>query len=610
MVKRRQKKYFNFFVATCLGLLFFVLQFSFAKIALAEDEGVFFSEIMWNGSSVSSSDEWIELYNAGATVIDVGGYSLFDCIKGETILTIERGQIAPKGYFLISNNAQDHKFTNGESILNIPPDVQDSSLSISNSNFQIKLLDDKGVEIDVAGDGGRPFYYDYKNSSIYRVVYDKYSGIKEESWDVYQEDSDNNSPCLAKKNLDEGAIECATPNQSGRPTINYLNLSKTKFKKDSSVIFEIDAEIFDFYDDLDFLIIENDLGQSWQLSPETKNCNLGMFLKNSKIKIIYKDKTGLFDQKFFDISFYLFTKDVFISEVMPHPVETDYNQDGLSDANDEFFEIANSSPFKINLDSWSVVDASGKKFFLPNVELEFGEYAVFFKNQSGIALNDSGETLKLLNQEGEKIDEVSIPPSSTKKDLSYSRWANSWHWSQTPTPKFENIIKKNNRTVDISEDNLKNSIGEQVALGAQVIEVERASFGVELPYGRVDIFKKADENIDVGSKVEIEGVIESSHPMIVSATKISIYPRSSVSDQSDDNNSNATWQSDYIIETKFQKTTKLTKRSKKLSGLALGASNNSDSRGLRSSFFMLQLSGVLSFLLVVFLYEIYSKQRE
>lgn len=610
MVKRGQRKFFDFFIATCFGLLFFVPQFLFVKAALASEDGVFFSEIMWNGSSISSSDEWIELYNAGTSVVDIGGYSLFDCVKGEAILTIESGQIAPKGYFLISNNDQNHKFTNGESILNVPPDIKNSSLSISNSNFQIKLIGSDKEELDIAGDGNSPFYYSYKKSSIYRKTFDPKSGDKIDSWGVYQQNSQSDSPCTQKENLDDGAVECATPNQSGRPTINYLNLSKTKFKKDSSVIFEIDSEVFDFNDDLDFIIIENDLGQSWHFNPKAKTCDLGKFSKNSKIKIIYVDKTGLFDQRLFDILFYQYSKDVFISEVVPHPVELDFNQDGKSDSNDEFFEIANSSPFRINLDSWSVVDASGKKFFLPNVELEFGEYAVFFKNQSGIALNDSGETLTLLNQEGEKIDEVSIPSSSTKKDLSYSRWANLWHWSQTATAKSENIIKKTNRITDISQENLENPIGTQVSLSAQVVEVERASFGVELPYGRIDIFKKGDESIDAGSKVEIEGTVESSQPLIVSASKIFIYTRKNISDEGAENNQNTAQQDDYIVETNFRKITKVTKRSKNLSGIALGANDNGGSRGLRSTLFMLQLSGVLSFLLLIILYEIYSKQRE
>ncbi len=577
---------------------------------MASEGGIYFSEIMWNGSLASSSDEWVELYNDGAQIVNLEGYSLYDGVKDETILTIEVGQIAPKGYFLISNNSEDHSFTKGQSILNVIPDIVDPSLSLSNSNFQIKLLDKDGNKVDVAGDGGKPFFYDYKKSSIFRKVFDRLAGDKDSSWGVYQQEGDPNSFCTQRENLDDLAVECATPNQSGRPKINRLVLSKTKFKKGDPVVFEIDSDIYDFFSDLESLVVEDSEGKSWNFSAKTKKINLGKFSKNSTLKLIFVDKTGLFDESLFEIAFYQDSKDVFISEVMPHPYDFDYNQDGLKDSDDEYFEIVNASLDTINLDSWSIADASGKRFYFSNTELEFGQYAVFFKNESNISINDSGDVLTLYNGEDEKVDEVSILSSSSKKNLSYSKWADLWYWSQIPTPKSENIIMQAGKLSDISQEEAQKSLGLQVVLSARVVEVERSSFAVELPYGRVDVANTNNDVVQNGDTLAVEGRIENTKPLFITACKISIQSSSEISPQSGGASQDSDPTNDYILETKVEKRTTTTRRSKKLASAVLGSSSKMPSQSLKNALFMLQLSGILSFVLVVMLYEIYGKERE
>ena len=119
---------------------------------------VFFSELMWRGSSVSTADEWIELYNSSDEIVDLSGWVVYNDAKDEGMVEIEKGQIAPRAYFLISNNDKDHEFKNGESVLDIAPDIIDSGVSLSNSEFSLSLMNASGDVVDKAGDGRSPFF--------------------------------------------------------------------------------------------------------------------------------------------------------------------------------------------------------------------------------------------------------------------------------------------------------------------------------------------------------------------------------------------------------------------------------------------------------------------
>jgi hypothetical protein len=86
--------------------------------ALAEDSSsnqILFSEILWSGSSLSTADEFIELINNTDSVVDLGGYSIFDLVADKHMIEISDGQIAPHGRYLIAN----YSCSAANSILNI-----------------------------------------------------------------------------------------------------------------------------------------------------------------------------------------------------------------------------------------------------------------------------------------------------------------------------------------------------------------------------------------------------------------------------------------------------------------------------------------------------------
>lgn len=117
---------------------------------------VVINELMWMGSTVSDSDEWLELRNTTGNSIDLSNWQVTSLVgtgSAETLmLTIPSGKtISADGYFLISN------FTKGNSAINVEPDLVDTDVVLRNSDLQIKLYKgiwtDSANLIDTADDG-------------------------------------------------------------------------------------------------------------------------------------------------------------------------------------------------------------------------------------------------------------------------------------------------------------------------------------------------------------------------------------------------------------------------------------------------------------------------
>ncbi len=98
---------------------------------------------------------------------------------------------------------------------------------------------------------------------------------------------------------------------------------------------------------------------------------------------------------------------VVIGEFLPRP-HYDWNRDGLVDGGDEFIEIVNLGPDAVNLDNWQLDDGEGgsKPFEIPETGLRPGQVVVFFASQTGIRLNDGGDSIRLFRANGELVDAV------------------------------------------------------------------------------------------------------------------------------------------------------------------------------------------------------------
>ena len=112
---------------------------------------IIISEIMQNPASVTDANgEWFELYNAGASTVDINGWTIRDA--GSDSHVIDNGSplnILPGGFLVLARNADSG--TNG----NFTANYQYASFQLSNSDDEIVLVNGSGVvEDSIAFDGG------------------------------------------------------------------------------------------------------------------------------------------------------------------------------------------------------------------------------------------------------------------------------------------------------------------------------------------------------------------------------------------------------------------------------------------------------------------------
>ncbi|MCC7522568.1 hypothetical protein IT407_02095 [Candidatus Uhrbacteria bacterium] len=131
-------------IAACLLL-------SFTARAHAQAAHPVIGEVAWAGSSLSSADEWLELWNTAANTTTLAGYKL----RGASSADIVFGgsdEIPPYSAFLIANYGKDDE----KSVLDVVPQIVTTTLSLSNSELKIELLGPDDSIADSAGDGGVP----------------------------------------------------------------------------------------------------------------------------------------------------------------------------------------------------------------------------------------------------------------------------------------------------------------------------------------------------------------------------------------------------------------------------------------------------------------------
>ncbi len=208
--------------------IFGLAVFCWGRVSLAEDDindtptiqagDVIINEIMWMGSSISSSDEWLELKNNTTQEIDFEK-TPFSIYKDEKVLVkLDEKKLNPNDYFLISNNSKDHLFSKGESILDIDPDKIDSAISLSNSAVTYKLYalyDNSELLIDEAvgilSDGNGDIKKSMERNATYR------DGTKKDNWHI----------CCTSFNLDSGSVDCATPKHENSEKLNCQSNKNT-----------------------------------------------------------------------------------------------------------------------------------------------------------------------------------------------------------------------------------------------------------------------------------------------------------------------------------------------------------------------------------------------
>ncbi len=104
-----------------------------------------------------------------------------------------------------------------------------------------------------------------------------------------------------------------------------------------------------------------------------------------------------------------------VNEFLPNP-ERDWNGDGAVNAGDEWIELYNTNAFAIELGMWQLDDVEGggsSPFILaPGTTIEGRGFLVIFGRDSGVALNNSNDDVRLLAPDGFVADVIAYNSSS------------------------------------------------------------------------------------------------------------------------------------------------------------------------------------------------------
>ena len=503
------------------GLIFY------SQKAFAKDVDVKINEIFWSGSYVSSSDEFIELKNNTDKNIDIAGWQITGINSNGAellILTISEGVIPAGGNYLISNSKKDYLYSNGESIVNIDPDFVDSKLTLGNEHLQIKIYDGKWDDgrypIDIAGDGDLPLAGNNTIKSSMERNEPPLDGQKENNW----------SDCKESKNLDAGSQELATPENSGKPKINSVSANSSEsFASGSQNNLSIEAEVSDnnglsdissviadlseFGGDKNTGLYDNGLNGDLLLGDGVYTLkylltNIHAGVKN--IKITAADSKQLFDTKTINLNFYELSEDVLINEILPKPGNSGH---------EEFIELYNKSDHDINLFGWKLDDipnGGSKEYVFDEIIIPSHGYLALIKQSTSIILNDSGDTVNLIDPKGTIIDTIQY--KSAHSGQSYNRINNDWEWSITITPNCENIINSTytNSGAILSIKESKNYLDTQVTVEGYVNSVpgqfSNQYFYIEDDTAGIQIYEyyKRFPNMGIGDRIRVTGEISKS----------------------------------------------------------------------------------------------------
>jgi len=116
-----------------------------------------------------------------------------------------------------------------------------------------------------------------------------------------------------------------------------------------------------------------------------------------------------------------------LSELLPDPASPQ------SDTTDEFVEIYNPNTFTVDLAGWKLRDEAGTEFIIKSKSVEANSHIAVFITESKITLNNSGDSVQLIDPNGQVVSE-SANYGTAEEGLSWGFIAGTWQWAVAPTP--------------------------------------------------------------------------------------------------------------------------------------------------------------------------------
>ena len=119
-----------------------------------------------------------------------------------------------------------------------------------------------------------------------------------------------------------------------------------------------------------------------------------------------------------------YNTNIFINEIMPAPgTVTDWDGDLAADTNDEWVELYNADTGTVDISGWTLDDiesGGSTAYTIPTTTtIGAGGYLVLYKKDTGLILNNTGDSVVLKNPNGVVQDQLDY--SATTTDVSISR---------------------------------------------------------------------------------------------------------------------------------------------------------------------------------------------
>ncbi|MBC8449218.1 MAG: lamin tail domain-containing protein, partial [Chloroflexi bacterium] len=131
---------------------------------------------------------------------------------------------------------------------------------------------------------------------------------------------------------------------------------------------------------------------------------------------------------------------VMLNEFLPAPRDVDWDGDGTADADDEWIEVFNGSGQTVDLGGFLLDDeaeAGSAPYVIPAATIiEPGGFLVFYRRDTGLALNNDGDTARLLGPDGLLLDAF-VYGASPGWDIAWSRTVDGhgiWTTDYPPSP--------------------------------------------------------------------------------------------------------------------------------------------------------------------------------
>jgi len=367
--------------------------------AEADNASVIISEVMWMGSDLSASDEWVEIACAGTSDCDLAGWSLTSLKStGEeaAIVSFAPDMILPAGGARVISN-----FPAASSRLAEDPWLQTSAMSLPNTKLLLRLRDATGAVRDEADDGvGNPFAGANPSggakASMERID-PLLPGNLSSNWRTATESI----------GFKPGPEIFGTPGYL--PTTIFSSSSQSSLSSSSSVSSSTSASSAS--SSASSVSSESSISSdsspsslssiSSQFSPtSTTSSSSSSQVSNplsSSEESSASSESSISSDSSFSSSFSSSLSSqsfVLITEVLANPTGPD---------TDEWIEIGNLGPEPVNIAGWKLDDGNSSAFFaIPPMSgsgffLAPGEHVSFRKSVTGLPLDNTGERVSLTN---------------------------------------------------------------------------------------------------------------------------------------------------------------------------------------------------------------------